>query len=168
MLRILETETVSYLAYATARTENFLLGHLYQFALDVLLRRTPCFFLDEISEIIGRQVHPVCKIFHGRQPLRLRMSTLEISIQLFFKSYQNVFVHLAPRNKLPFIKTHAIIQQKFDVADNEAAAMFVHRTGQLHLDFLQTVSVNAFLFVGQMKSLIRSIRKEGILLDVLP
>ena len=92
MLRILETETVSYLAYATARTENFLLGHLYQFALDVLLRRT----------------------------------------------------------------------------DNEAAAMLVYRTGQLHLDFLQTVSVNAFFFVGQMKSLIRSIRKEGILLDVLP
>lgn len=76
MLRILETETVSYLAYATARTENLLLGHLYQFALDVLLRRTPCFFLDEISEIIGRQVHPVSKIFHGRQPLRLRTPPL--------------------------------------------------------------------------------------------
>ena len=51
MLRILETETVSYLAYATARTENFLLGHLYQFALDVLLRRTPCFFLDETVSV---------------------------------------------------------------------------------------------------------------------
>ena len=85
MLRILEPQVVSNLADGLVGTCYHLLGGINQFVLDVFLRGLPRLFLNQVSEIIGREKDLVGKILHGRKSFGLRCVSLEISVEQCFE-----------------------------------------------------------------------------------
>ena len=47
-----------------------------------------------------------------------------------------IFIRLIACNELPFVETHTVIQQQFDVSHDELLAVFVNRMFQLDPDFM--------------------------------
>lgn len=109
-------------------------------ALDIFLCSFSCFLLYQVSEIIRRETCLVCKIFHGWQSFGYCHLILEVFVQQLLEFYDNIFVRLITCNKLPFVETHTVIQQQFDVSHDELLAVFVDRVFQLDPDFMYAIS----------------------------
>ena len=58
----------------------------------------------------------------------------------FIKLPDNLFIHFVTCNELPFVETHTVIQQQFDVSHDELLAVFVDRMFQLDPDFMYAIS----------------------------
>ena len=74
--------------------------------LNVLLCRFSGLLLDQIAEIVGRQVQPVGAPRHRRQTQRLRLVRREIVPQQLFETGQQVLIHVFARNELGFKYPH--------------------------------------------------------------
>ena len=79
------------------------------------------------------------KVFHRRQAFGLGFIALEIIVQQFFKPAEYIFVYLSPCDELPFIETHAVVQQQFDVTGDEASAVLVGWNLQFPLYLVQAI-----------------------------
>ena len=140
MLWILKSQFISHLADSL---NTFQYSFFCQFdnpALDIFLCSFSCFLLYQVSEIIRRETCLVCKIFHGWQSFGYCHLILEVFVQQLLEFYDNIFVRLITCNKLPFVETHTVIQQQFDVSHDELLAVFVDRMFQLDPNFMYAIS----------------------------
>ena len=81
MLWILEAELVGHLIDGQLFVHHILLREVDDLVLDVSLRRHARFFLDEVTEVAGREEHLLCEISDGGQPLTLGLATAEVRLQ---------------------------------------------------------------------------------------
>ncbi len=111
MLRILESQFISYLADGLVSFQYPFLGKLYNLALDIFLRSFSCLLFNQVAEIIRRKTYLVGKVIYRGQPFFHRRLSLEIFIQQMFEPYDNIFVYLVAGDKLSFVETHTVIKQ---------------------------------------------------------
>ena len=140
VLWILKSQFISHLADSL---NTFQYSFFCQFdnpALDIFLCSFSCFLLYQVSEIIRRETCLVCKIFHGWQSFCYCHLILEVFVQQLLEFYDNIFVRLITCDKLPFVETHTVIQQQFDVTHDELLAVLVDRMLQLDPDFMYSIS----------------------------
>ena len=123
------------------------------FHLNMLLRRHTCFFLNHVTEIIGREIDFIRKVFHGRQAILHRKITSEIFLQKLLKLGKRVFIDAAPGDELAFIEPHTVIEQKLDIHSNQCFTMLIDRMLQLNTDLYQAIHHSLFFLIGQVQSL---------------
>ena len=140
MLRIFESEFVGNLADRLARVEHPFLGQVDQLHLDMFLCRPARLFFNQVTEIVGRKMQFPGTVSHRRQSDLLGPVRNEVFVEHVFETHQNIAVHFVARNELPFVETHTVIQQQFDVSHDELLAVFVNRMLQLDPDFMYSIS----------------------------
>ena len=92
MLRIGETQFVSYLAEGLAGVEDAGFGDLERSELDVLQGRCAGFFLQEVAQVVGRETEAVGTILDGGQTIGGRLARQEIVVQEGFEAGEDVAV----------------------------------------------------------------------------
>lgn len=63
-----------------------------------------------------------CTVFYTRQSFLFGCSIEKIIVQQMFETGQYILIVLCPGNELAFIKTQAIIKQRFNMIDNKTPA----------------------------------------------
>ena len=122
MLRIFEPEFVGNLADRLARVEHPFLGQVDQLHLDMFLCRPARLFFNQVTEIVGRKMQFPGTVSHRRQSDLLGPVRNEVFVEHVFETHQNIAVHFVARNELPFVETHAVIEQQLDIhRDNRLA-----------------------------------------------
>ena len=74
-----------------------------------------CFFLDEVTEIVGGHVQFDSKQANGWQPMFELDTFLKILLQLLLKSSRGTLVGFCSRKKLTVVESIAVIQQQFKI-----------------------------------------------------
>ena len=74
MLGVLESQFIRNFADRPTGIEHPFFGYAYQFHLNMLLSRPACFFLNQVTEIIGRQMQLLCTISPVSNPVVLGLS----------------------------------------------------------------------------------------------
>ena len=168
MLRILESQFVGYLAHRLAGIENPLLGQADQFRLDMLLRRAARLLLDEIAEVVGRQMELPGAVFHRWQTLDPGLLRGEIVVEQTFETDQNVAVDTSARDELPFVEAHAIIEQQLDVGRYEPLGVLVDGVLGLGAYLVQAVDDDLPLLLREVERLVGLVGKERIVAHAAP
>lgn len=165
MLRILKSQRICYLGNGlVGLCDEFFRGtdHLF---LNILLRTPSGFPLKHISEIIGRKTELVGEILHRRQTVTLGHSSLKITVNQLVELSLHAVAGLDAGKKLTFVKTHAIIQQQFELVDDKFLAELVISMTEFHFEHPHAAHYNLPLLFRKMQGLIDLIREKGITLN---
>ena len=162
VLRILESQFHGNLVHRLLRSQYQLLCVAYESRLYVFLRRYARLFLYHVTEVVWREEHLVGEVFHRRQTVCHGALLAEVVVEEVLELHYHALVALRARDELPFVEPHAVVEQQFDVARDEPAAVLVSRTAYFHLYFFKTVGVDAFLFVRQVQRFVGRIREKGV------
>lgn len=169
VLRVLEPETVGHVADRTVAVGDPLLGRVDQAQLDVLLRRAARFALDQIAEVVGREVQPLGAVLHGGKPRIERLFRSEVVVQNLLETGEDVLVgNLAARDELPVVEARAVVEQHLDVVDDERAAVSVGGLLQLVADVAQALDDRLPLLLREVQRLAHLVGEEGVAADVAP
>ena len=84
----------------------------------------------------------------------MRFVALEIGVQQVLEPGQDVFVHLATCDKLPFVEAHAVIQQQFDITRDQAFAVLIYRVCQFLLYLIQAIPEDSPFLFRQVKGFV--------------
>ena len=162
MLGIAETEFVGDFADRLRRVEYPFLGDVDHLQLNVLLRRFAGLLLYQVAEIVGRQVQLFRAPAYRRHPVALGRVAFEIVVQQPFEPGQRVFVDLAARDELPLVEAYAVVEQQFDVRDDQPSAVLVDGMVQFARYVLQAFEHHEPLLLREMQGLVGFVRKEGV------
>ena len=136
--------------------------------LDVFPGRFAGFALDEVAEIVGRQAQLAGTVFHRRQPLVQGVVRREVGVEQLLETGQNIAVGLLPGDELPLVETQAIVQQQFDLGDQQPPAHAVDIVIELLADGRQTVDEGRALAFGEVQRLVDLVGEEGVLAEMEP
>ena len=160
MLGVVEAERIGDFADGVLCVHKLVLGQADQSFLDVFLWRLPRFFFQHIAKIIGREAKPVGEVIHSGQAVADGLFPDEVVVKQAFETGDGVCVGHGARGKLPFVKTHAIAKQHFDVHGQEVFAVLVHGMFEFALYDVQVVDENFPFTIGKMESLVDFIGEE--------
>lgn len=124
MLRVREAQGIGNLAYRFACAEQPLLGHIHHLHLNVFQCRHTCLLPQQVAQVIWRQTELVGTILHRRLPLASLWGGIPIVEQLL-EAGEYVAVYIFAGYELAVIETHAMVEQQFDIVDNQRLAVLV-------------------------------------------
>ena len=127
MLWILKAEIVGYLIDGICWDKQLFFGYINYFALYPFQSGLPCFFLNQVAEVVGRQAELAGTVSHGGQPLMQGVVACEVVVEQGLKAGQDVPIDVLSRDELAFVEAEAIVEQQFDVVRNQSLAQPVDR-----------------------------------------
>ena len=123
MLWILESEAIGHLADGLAVIEDPLLCQVDDQGLNMVLGGFPCFLLDKVAKIVGREIQFFGTVGHRGQSEGLGLVGPEIVVQKAFKPFQDALMHILAGDELAVIETYTVIEQQFYIGSDEAFAV---------------------------------------------
>lgn len=116
----------------------------------------------QITEIIGRKMQLVGAPGYSWQADLFRLIRIEVLGHQFFKAYEYIPIDSLTGNKLTVVKTKEVVEQRFNIGSNNAAAIPVDVVVQFFFYFGETVEDGLAFALGYMQSLVHFIGKESI------
>lgn len=119
-------QVIGYFADAEVGGSYFFFCYFYQFFVDVVLRIVPGMHAQQAAQIPGRDVQLRCQIIYHRQAGCSRPATAEILVQQILKAMQYVVISFFARKELAVIKSISIVQQAFQLGNNDLLAELIY------------------------------------------
>ena len=107
--------------------------------MDVFLRGLSALFLYQVAEVVGRKAKLGSKILDRRQAGLHRLAGVEIIVQQFLETGQQVGIDFFTGNELAFIEACAIVQQQLNIDTDQCLAMIVYRMIEFFRYLVETV-----------------------------
>src|SRR5690606_11357135 len=162
---MLKTQLKSYFTDRQIRGGELFLGLFYELFMDVLLGTLTSKRLQQATEIVRGYMKLLSYEMYRRQAVFYRPITCKTGFQQVFQAIEDLMVGYFAGDKLPFIKTFRVIQQCFNLGQNDALAKLIH----IALVFLSNCSDDSvegcFFLFRQEQSFVNGIPKEVIALD---
>ena len=162
ILRILKSQCVGHCPDRQIGSDKQIPGFFNQIRVYMVLRIHSCFFFQQITEVIRRNVQFFRQRFHTGKTRPGFFARPEPGVKFTFKLGQQTAVRTFSGNKLPVVVASAIIQQQLQIGHNECLTVVICVFRYFTAQSGHTVAQIAFFLVRQVKRLIGGIREKAV------
>ena len=166
MVRILEADSIGYLAHGLVRACQRVLDAVDDGKVDVFDGGLARFLLDEVAEIVGGKMELVGTPSHGGQTDLFRLVGIKIAGHQVLETSEDIAVDGLAGGKLTVVETEAMVEQYLDVGGDDAAAVLVDAVMQFFLYLVETVKDGLAFSLGHVQGFVHFIGKERVFLHL--